>query len=65
MARLLILAGLALVGAGLLLKSGIPLGRLPGDVTFRSGSFTFYLPLATSLVASLVLSAIVAWLSRR
>lgn len=65
MARLFILAGLLLVGTGLLLSTGVPLGRLPGDFTFRRGSFTLYLPLATSLLASLVLSAVVAWLSRR
>ena len=40
------------------------LGRLPGDLAFRRGGFTLYLPLATSLIASLVLSVIL-WLIRR
>jgi hypothetical protein len=68
MGRALILVGLLLAVVGLLINLGVPLGRLPGDFTFRRGSFSFYVPLATSIVASVVLtllSAVVAYLSKR
>lgn len=57
--KLLVFAGLALAGLGLLvlLAGRIPfLGRLPGDISFHRGNFTFYFPLATSIVLSIVLT---------
>ena len=48
-----------LVAAGVAMQFGLPLGRLPGDLTFKRGNTTVYLPLATSLVASVVLSVVV------
>lgn len=65
MGRLLILIGLMIVAAGVLVMVGFPLGRLPGDLTVRRGSFTFYFPLATSILASIVLTLLVMWLGRR
>jgi hypothetical protein len=65
--RVLIVAGLALAGLGLVLSLGgrIPgLGRLPGDIVVERGSFRVYLPLATSIVLSLVLTGVL-WLLRR
>ena len=65
--RMLLVVGGVLVVFGLLLTFGarIPgLGRLPGDFVYRKGNFTVYFPLATSLLLSLVLSAIVALLRR-
>jgi hypothetical protein len=62
---LLILIGLMIVAAGVLVMVGVPLGRLPGDLTVRRGSFTFYFPLATSILASIVLTLLVMWLGRR
>ena len=64
MPRVLILVGLVLVGAGVLLKLGVPLGRLPGDITIHRGDSTFYFPIVTCLLASLVLS-LVAMVLRR
>lgn len=58
MARVLIIVGLLIAGAGLLMSLGVPLGRLPGDFTIRRGNFTFYLPLASSLLASIVLTLV-------
>jgi len=58
MARILICCGLVLLAAGLLwpwLKH-VPLGRLPGDFVIEKGSFHFYLPLASSILVSLLLS---------
>ena len=62
--RLLIVAGLVLVGIGVLIKLGLPLGRLPGDIVVRREHSTFYFPIVTSLVLSVVLS-LVAFLFRR
>ena len=59
---LLVLGGVLFV-VGLLLTLGgrIPgLGRLPGDIVYRRGNFTFYFPLVTSLLLSLLLTAILA-----
>ena len=58
MARLLIVAGIVLVAVGLLLKIGLPIGRLPGDVVIRRGGTTFYFPIVTCIVISVVLSVL-------
>jgi len=63
-AKLLIVLGVVLIGAGLLVKAGVPLGRLPGDLVIRRGNTTFYVPIVTSLLASVILS-LVALLLRR
>jgi hypothetical protein len=64
--KLLILAGVALVlmGAIWLLGERIGLGRLPGDIVVRGERFTFYFPLATCILLSLLLSLLV-WLVKR
>jgi Protein of unknown function (DUF2905) len=58
MARLLIVLGIVLIVLGLLVKSGLPIGRLPGDVIVRRGGTTFYFPIVTCIVISLVLSVL-------
>jgi hypothetical protein len=65
MGRMLIVLGLVIAAVGLLISMGAPIGRLPGDLTFRRGNFTFYFPLATSILASIVLTLIMLFLSRR
>ena len=65
--RLLIVVGALLLAAGLLLSLGgrLPwLGRLPGDIVVERPGFRFYLPLATGVLLSLLLSALL-WLLRR
>ena len=66
--RLLIGAGLVLLaGGGLLLllgKAGIPLGRLPGDTSYRGRNFSVFVPLGTSIVLSVLLSLIFYLVSR-
>jgi hypothetical protein len=42
----------------------VPIGRLPGDITVRRGNFTFYFPLATSIIASILLTLLLALLRR-
>ncbi|MFN3592190.1 MAG: DUF2905 domain-containing protein [Thermaurantiacus sp.] len=66
MQRLLIGAGLMLLLAGLFWPwlSRLGLGQLPGDIRIARGNSTFYFPLMTGLVLSLVLSALL-WLFRR
>jgi hypothetical protein len=66
MQRLLIGLGLALVIAGIAwpLLSRIGLGRLPGGIMIQRGSTSFYFPLATCIVVSIVLSALM-WLLNR
>jgi hypothetical protein len=62
--RLLVFVGLAIVALGLLVMAGFPLGRLPGDWTVRRGAFTFYFPLATSILLSILLTLVMYWLRR-
>jgi hypothetical protein len=62
--KLLIVVGLVIAGLGLLITAGLPLFRLPGDVVVRRGSFTFYFPIVTSILLSLLLTLIVSWLRR-
>lgn len=57
--KLLISAGVVLIIAGLLWQLGgrfLPLGRLPGDIVIERGNSTFYFPLMTSIIISIVLS---------
>ena len=66
----LIVIGLILVLVGLALTFGdrIPffrLGRLPGDIVYRRGNFTFYFPLITSIVLSLLLTLVLWFIGRR
>jgi len=66
--RLLIALGLVLLIAGglvlLLGRTGIPLGRLPGDISYRSKNVSVYFPLGTSIVLSVLLSLVFYLLSR-
>lgn len=68
MGRLLILTGLLVVGVGvlLLLVGRIPwLGRLPGDLSFRWGRVDVYVPLATGLILSILLTLLLNLFLRR
>ncbi len=68
MGKLFILIGLVFVAVGLLLVfvNKVPfLGRLPGDIYIKKENFTFYFPIATSILISLVLSFLFFIFSRR
>ena len=56
MGKTLVLVGLGIAALGVLIMLGIPLGRLPGDFYVRRGNFSFYFPLATSIVLSILLT---------
>ena len=58
MGRLLVIAGAVLVVLGLVMVAGFPLFRLPGDFTFRRGPVTFYFPLASSILLSILFTLI-------
>jgi Protein of unknown function (DUF2905) len=62
--RFLIVVGLVLVAAGVLVSLGVPIGRLPGDFTYRRGSVSFYFPLTTSIIASILLTLLMMFLRR-
>ena len=64
MGRTLIVLGLVIAAVGLLMTWGAPIGRLPGDFHVRRGNFSFYFPLATSILASLLLT-LLFWILRR
>jgi hypothetical protein len=62
--KLLVVVGLVIAALGGLVMLGLPLGRLPGDIVVRRGSFSFYFPLATSIVLSLLLTLFFALFRR-
>ena len=66
MARFLIVLGLAILLMGLLWPylSKLGLGRLPGDIVIERENVTLYIPLATCLLLSLVLS-LICWVANR
>ena len=64
MGKTLVVVGLMVAALGVLMMSGFPLGRLPGDFTVRRGAFTFYFPLTSSVLVSLLLTLVLSWLRR-
>jgi hypothetical protein len=67
--RTLIVVGLVLVVAGILITVGdrLPfrLGRLPGDIVYRGRNSTFYFPIATSILLSVLFSVVMWFFNRR
>jgi Protein of unknown function (DUF2905) len=61
MGRLLVYLGLGITALGVLIMIGVPFGRLPGDIMVRRGNFSFYFPLATSIVVSILLTLILTF----
>lgn len=66
--KLLVMAGAIAIVVGLALillgRANVPLGRLPGDIVYRGKNSTFYFPLATSIVLSVVLSVVMYLIGR-
>lgn len=68
MGKFLMLIGVILIITGLFFFMGekfLPFGRLPGDILIRKGNFTFFFPLASSILLSLLLTLILNLLFRR
>ena len=66
--RILILAGIVLFALGVLVMLAgrfTPLGRMPGDIVYRRGNFTFYFPVVTSILLSVLLTAVMWLFTRR
>ena len=68
MGRYIVIAGAVLLVIGLAItaaeKFGLPIGRLPGDIVWRGKNTTFYFPIVTCVLLSIVLT-LVMWLFRR
>ncbi len=64
MGKTLVIVGLVIAALGVVVMLGVPLGRLPGDIAVRRGNFSFYFPLTTSIVLSIVLTLLLAWFRR-
>jgi Protein of unknown function (DUF2905) len=64
MGKVLVLVGLGIAGLGLLMMLGLPLGRLPGDIYVKRGGFSFYFPLTTSIVLSIILTLVFSFFRR-
>jgi hypothetical protein len=64
MGKTLLLVGLGIAALGLVVMLGVPIGRLPGDFYVRRGNFTFYFPLATSIILSILLTLLLAFFKR-
>ena len=64
MGKALVILGAFVAGIGLLMMFGVPIGRLPGDFMVRRGNVSFYFPLATSIVVSIVLTLLFALFRR-
>ncbi|MGB9679349.1 MAG: DUF2905 domain-containing protein [Thermoanaerobacteraceae bacterium] len=64
--KILIYLGIGLIIMGLLLLAGskFGLGKLPGDIIYHKGNFTFYFPVVTSILLSIFLTFIL-WLFKR
>ena len=66
--KLLVLVGAIAIVAGIALmllgRANVPLGRLPGDIVYRGKNSTFYFPLATSILVSVVLSVVLYLIGR-
>ncbi|MCK9197034.1 MAG: DUF2905 domain-containing protein [Syntrophales bacterium] len=66
--KIFLIIGIVIAGIGLLMMIGgkIPwIGKLPGDLFFKGEKFTFYFPLTTSILASVILTLILWLISRK
>jgi hypothetical protein len=58
MGKTLVFIGLGVAALGLVIMLGVPVGRLPGDIYVKRGSFSFYFPITTSIILSIILTLI-------
>jgi len=55
---LLITLGCVAIGVGVLIKLGVPLGNLPGDLVYKKDGFSFYFPIVSCIVVSAILTLV-------
>jgi hypothetical protein len=63
--KVLIVLGAVILVVGIAVQAGLPLGRLPGDLKISRGNFTFYSPLATGILLSIILTVLLNVIFRR
>ncbi len=64
MGKLLVVIGVIIASLGVLVMLGVPIGRLPGDFYYRRGNSSFYFPLTTGILLSVLLTLVLALLRR-
>ena len=64
MGRTLVVVGLIVAAIGALMMLGLPLGRLPGDIVVSRGRGTFYFPIVTCIVVSVLLTLLMSFFRR-
>jgi hypothetical protein len=64
MGKLLIVLGIVLIVVGAAVHWGVPLGRLPGDISYRKGNFSFSFPLVTSIIIRELLTLLMTLLRK-
>ncbi len=58
--KLLVVVGLGIAALGVIMMLGVPIFRLPGDFVVKRGNVSFYFPLATSIVLSILLTLLMS-----
>jgi len=64
MGKTLVLIGLVIAALGVVIMLGVPLFRLPGDIYVKRDNFSFYFPITTSIVLSIILTLLLALFRR-
>ena len=64
MGKTLVAIGVVIAGLGVLVMLGVPLGRLPGDIVYRRGNTTLYVPIATCILLSVALTFLMMFFRR-
>jgi predicted MFS family arabinose efflux permease len=62
--KAVVVIGLVIAGIGLAMMLGVPFGRLPGDIVIRRDHFSFYFPVVTCIVLSILLTLLVSLFRR-
>lgn len=62
--KALVLIGLAIAALGAVIMLGVPLFRLPGDIAVKRDNFSFYFPITTSIILSIILTLLLSWFRR-
>ena len=64
MGKTLVLIGLGIAALGAVIMLGVPIGRLPGDIYVRRGNFSFYVPITSAVIVSILVTIALAFFRR-